>query len=144
MNSRLRNFPANSSIQVKDIIKEKTQNQEENTEKIDKKLEINQNSDENLVKKIDILGELLEFLRDKKLMSTLNICKQIEKLKIEKGEALVVINEDKFKFESDQQKNDIEEFFKTKGLSLKLEIKGKAIDPLDELKKYFGEGLIIK
>lgn len=144
MNSRLRNFPANSSIQVKDIIKEKTQNQEENTEKIDKKLEINQNSDENLGKKIDILGELLEFLRNKKLMSTLNICKQIEKLKIEKGEALVVINEDKLKFESDQQKNDIEEFFKTKGLSLKLEIKGEAIDPLDELKKYFGEGLIIK
>lgn len=144
MNSRLKNFPAKSSIQTDNIIKEKTQKQEENSEKIDKKTEINQSLDENLIEKTDILGELLEFLRNKKLMSTLNICKEIEKLKIEDNEALVVVNEDKFKFENDQQKNDIEEFFKTKGLSLKLEIKGKIIDPLDELKKYFGEGLIVK
>lgn len=77
-------------------------------------------------------------------MSTLSVCKQVENIQIKDGEALVVLNEGKYKFEDDKQTEEIEEFFKTKELSFKLEIKGKVIDPLDELKKYFGEGLIIK
>lgn len=77
-------------------------------------------------------------------MSTLMISRKIEKIEIENDVAFAVINEDELNFENEQQKIDIEEFFKTKGLGFKLKIKNKKIDPLDELKKYFGEGLIIK
>lgn len=77
-------------------------------------------------------------------MSTLMICRQIEKISIENNEAIVISDKLNGLFENDRQRLDIEEFFKGKGLSFKIQAKEKIINPLDELKKYFGDGLIIK
>lgn len=93
-----------------------------------------------------LLGEILKWLRENKLMSTLMICRQIESIKIQDGIAELsfgrggldelVLNE--------KHKVELEKFFKAKGLSYKIKGKTKNISPIQALNELFGDKLIIK
>ncbi len=97
-------------------------------------------SDENL------LGDLLFYLRSEKLMSTLMVCRQIENIEMKNSVAeLCSDNADLSELISNEKhKFEIEKFFKSKGLSFKIKEKTKEHDPIDELKEFFGDKLIIK
>ena len=97
-------------------------------------------SDENM------LGDLLFYLRSQKLMSTLMMCRQIEKIEVTDGTAFLssdsanlsdlVLNE--------KHKLELDNFFKSKGLGFKIKEKNKEIDPIETLREFFGEKLIVK
>lgn len=93
-----------------------------------------------------LLGDLLGFLRTKKLMSTLMLCRQIEKIELTKGQALFYSeNADLSELVSNEKyKQDLDLFFKGKGLSYKIKEIKKEINPIDSLKEMFGDKLIIE
>ena len=94
----------------------------------------------------NLLGDLLFYLRTQKLMSTLMICRQVEKIEVSDGVAFVysesadltdlVVNE--------KHKVELDNFFKSKGLGFKIKEKINEVDPIDVLREYFGEKLIVK
>lgn len=94
----------------------------------------------------NMLGDLLFHLRSQKLMSTLMVCRQIEKIDIDGDFAMLqsdsadltdlVLNE--------KHKLELDNFFKSKGLSFKIKEKNKEIDPIEILREFFGDKLIIK
>ena len=147
----LRNFPANSSnLKISEIKKEVNQLATEikkqktiqtEVQIFDSKLEKTEdNSSEN------ILGDLLFYLRTQKFMSTLMVCRQIEKIEIESDVAKlfsetadlteIVTNE--------KHKQVLDEYFKNRGLSFKIKEKNKEVDPIEKLREYFGEKLIVR
>ena len=97
-------------------------------------------SDEN------ILGDLLFYLRSQKMMSTLMMCRQIETIEVSDGVASLfsesgdltelVVNE--------KYKSELDVFFKGKGLSFKIKEKNREIDPIETLREFFGDKLIVK
>lgn len=97
-------------------------------------------SDENL------LGDLLFYLRTEKLMSTLMICRQIENIEVAGGVAYLQSDSADITelVESDKHKSQLELFFKSKGLGFRLKREITEVDPIDSLKEFFGEKLIIK
>ena len=147
----LRNFPAKSSnLNVAEIKKEITEisSMLQSVKSIQSEMQIfdekksvsKPNFDENL------LGDLLFYLRTEKLMSTLMVCRQIEKIEIDSGVAMLtaesadisdlVLNE--------KYKQELDAFFKSKGLSFKIKEKNKEVDPVEKLREFFGDKLIVK
>ena len=107
----------------------------------------NQNSiNKSFVADENMLGDLLFYLRSQKLMSTLMMCRQIEKIEVTDQVALIcsesadlsdlVLNE--------KHKLELDNFFKSKGLSFKIKEKNREIDPIEILREFFGDKLIIK
>ena len=107
----------------------------------------NQNSiNKSFVVDENMLGDLLFYLRSQKLMSTLMMCRQIEKIEVTDQVALIcsesadlsdlVLNE--------KHKLELDNFFKSKGLSFKIKEKNREIDPIEILREFFGDKLIVK
>lgn len=93
-----------------------------------------------------ILGELLSWLRENKQMSTLMICRQIDNIKVENSTVELDSNRINLRelVENEKHKVELDKFFKLKGLSYKIKEIVKEYNPLDSLKEFFGDKLIIK
>ena len=147
----LRNFPAKSSnldvAEIKNELKE-VSSQLKNVNSIQPEMQIfNENKSALIASSAEnLLGDLLFYLRTEKLMSTLMVCRQIEKIEVDDGVAMLtaeaaditdlVLNE--------KYKQELESFFKSKGLSFKIKEKSKEVDPVEKLKEFFGDKLIVK
>ena len=80
------------------------------------------------------------------MMSTLMMCRQIETIEVSDGVASLfsesadltelVVNE--------KYKSELDEFFKGKGLSFKVKEKNREVDPIEILREFFGDKLIVK
>lgn len=97
-------------------------------------------SDENM------LGDLLFYLRSQKLMSTLMMCRQIEKIEVTDGTAFLSSDSANLSdlVSNEKHKLELDNFFKSKGLGFKIKEKIKEIDPIEKLREFFGEKLIVK
>ena len=151
MRRLLRNFPAKSSnLNVAEIKKEiieissmlqPVKSVQPEMQIFDEKKSVSKPSFEE-----NLLGDLLFYLRTEKLMSTLMVCRQIEKIEIDSGVAMLtaesadisdlVLNE--------KYKQELDAFFKSKGLSFKIKEKNKEVDPVEKLREFFGDKLIVK
>ena len=94
----------------------------------------------------ELLGDLLFFLRQNKLMSTLMICRQIEKILVTNGMAELVANKADI---SDLDKNEkhkieLDKFFGERGLGFKVKELVKNKTSADVLREFFGDKLIIE
>ena len=99
----------------------------------------------NFVADENMLGDLLFYLRSQKLMSTLMVCRQIEKIEVADGVALICSEADLSELVlNEKHKLELDNFFKSKGLSFKIKEKNREIDPIEILKEFFGDKLIIK
>ena len=91
-----------------------------------------------------LLGELLAFLRENKLMQELLICRQIQKIDIIDGVAEFSSSEDLSElFSNEVFKTELDNFFKEKNLSFKIKAKEKTISAEEELNKLLGGKLKI-
>ena len=94
----------------------------------------------------NMLGDLLFYLRSEKLMSTLMVCRQIEKIEVADGVANVSSESAELTelVTNEKHKLELDRFFKSKGLSFKIKEKNKEIDPIEILREFFGDKLIVK
>ena len=94
----------------------------------------------------NVLGDLLGVLRTNRLMSTLMICRQIERIDIQNGVANLFSETADLSelVQNDKHKSELDKFFKSKGLSFKLLEKKKDKNPIDELREFFGDKLIVQ
>ena len=109
-------------------------------------IDFNSQMQVNSIQVDELLGDLLFYLRQNKHMSTLMVCRQIERIEVhgdiavlcsEKGDLSDLVNTDRHKLE-------IEKFFKQKGLGFKLEEKKREKSKAEMLREYFGDKLIIE
>ena len=93
-----------------------------------------------------LLGELLSYLRTSKLMSTLFLCRQIERIDVSNETAMLFSEMADLSelVSNEKHKKELEKFFKQKGLGFKILEKKKECDPIEKLKEFFGDKLIIK
>lgn len=93
-----------------------------------------------------LLGDLLGFLRTNRLMSTLMICRQIERIDVLDGVASLFSSVFDLSelVQNEKHKAELDKFFKSKGLSFKLFEKTKQKDPIDLLREFFGERLVVR
>lgn len=99
----------------------------------------------NFVADENMLGDLLFYLRSQKLMSTLMVCRQIEKIEVADGVALICSEADLSELAlNEKHKLELDNFFKSKGLSFKIKEKNREIDPVEILREFFGDKLIVK
>ena len=90
-----------------------------------------------------ILGDLLCYLREGKLMSTLMICRQIEKIEI-KGDVCVLSGESsdiEELIKNEKHRIELDKFFKSKGLGFKVEEKLNVKSKTELLREFFGDKL---
>ena len=94
----------------------------------------------------NLLGDLLFYLRTEKLMSTLMLCRQIEHIEVEDKVACLEADESDLSelSSNEKHKTQLDIFFKGKGLSFKIKEKTKKVSPVDSLREFFGEKLIVK
>ena len=106
-------------------------------------VEINQNFD--ALSGDNILGDLLFYLRENKLMSTLMICRQIEKIEIKEDvcDLCSESNDIDELVTNEKHKLELEKFFKNKGLGFKIQEKIKEKSKVDLLREFFGDKLIV-
>lgn len=111
-----------------------------------KKNDVGENLSDGSAQSIKILGELLTFLRKEKSMSLLMLCRQIEKIEIDKGIAIIYSEDDDIMSLQTNEKyhSEISKFFENKGLGFKIKEKVVEVSEVDELKRLFGKKLIIK
>lgn len=93
-----------------------------------------------------VLGELLTWLRENKLMSILMICRQIDSVRIngdivELGSEQVDLKE---LIQNERNKLELDKFFRAKNLSYRIKEQIKEYNPIDSLKELFGEKLIVR
>ena len=102
-------------------------------------------TNKNFVADENMLGDLLFYLRSQKLMSTLMVCRQIEKIEVADGLALICSEADLSELAlNEKHKLELDNFFKSKGLSFKIKEKNREIDPVEILREFFGDKLIVK
>lgn len=94
----------------------------------------------------NLLGDLLFYLRQQKLMSTLMLCRQIEYIEVKNNIAVLDSESEDIKelIENEKHKIELDKFFKEKGLSFKIKERVKENNPVDELREFFGDKLIVK
>ena len=94
----------------------------------------------------NLLGDLLFYLRTQKIMSTLMMCRQIQKIEIKDNVAMLFSEESDLTelTTNEKHKFELDKFFKGKGLSFKIKEKTKEIDTIEILKEFFGDKLIVK
>ncbi len=91
-----------------------------------------------------LLGELLSYLREKRLMQLLLICRQIQKIEIEGTVAEIFADEDLSELNKNENfKTEMDKFFGSKNLSYKIKEKVKTVSAEDELKALLGNKLKI-
>ena len=147
----LRNFPAKSSnldvAEIKKEIKEisailqPAKSVQPEMQIFDEKKSLSKPSFEE-----NLLGDLLFYLRTEKLMSTLMVCRQIEKIEVDGGVAMLTAESADITdlVSNEKYKQDLESFFKSKGLGFKIREINKEVDPIEKLREIFGDKLIVK
>lgn len=147
----LRNFPAKSSnldvAEIKKEIKEissmlqPAKSVQPEMQIFDEKKSLSKTSFEE-----NLLGDLLFYLRTEKLMSTLMVCRQIEKIEVDGGVAMLTAESADITdlVSNEKYKQDLESFFKSKGLGFKIRERNKEVDPIEKLREIFGDKLIVK
>ena len=147
----LRNFPAKSSnldvAEIKKEIKEissmlqPAKSVQPEMQIFDEKKSHSKTSFEE-----NLLGDLLFYLRTEKLMSTLMVCRQIEKIEVDGGVAMLTAESADITdlVSNEKYKQDLESFFKSKGLGFKIRERNKEVDPIEKLREIFGDKLIVK
>lgn len=149
LRSLLRNFPAkSSSLGVLEIKNETQKSLESETIKHSQAPVFDNNSiNQSKLKNDDnLLGDLLFYLRTQKLMSTLMMCRQIEKIEIANDVAMLCsLSADLSELSTNEKhKMELDTFFRSKGLSFKIKENKKEVSPIENLREYFGDKLIIK
>ncbi|MBR3884951.1 MAG: hypothetical protein IKJ33_00585 [Clostridia bacterium] len=147
----LRNFPAKSSnldvAEIKKEIKEissmlqPAKSVQPEMQIFDEKKSLSKPSFEE-----NLLGDLLFYLRTEKLMSTLMVCRQIEKIEVDGGVAMLTAESADITdlVSNEKYKQDLESFFKSKGLGFKIRERNKEVNPIEKLREIFGDKLIVK
>ena len=109
-------------------------------------LNVKQTQIKEICKSDELLGELLAFLRQNKVMSTLMVCRQIEEIAITNGVAELISN--KFDISElvnvERHKIELDKFFGQRGLGFKIKEKINNKTSADLLREYFGDKLIIE
>lgn len=105
-----------------------------------------QSQSKEINKSDELLGDLLAFLRQNKVMSTLMVCRQIEDIVIANGVAELISN--KFDISElvnvERHKIELDKFFGQKGLGFKIREIVTNKTSADLLREYFGDKLIIE
>ena len=152
----LRNFPAKSSnLNIAEIKHELSEIKKETAKIVESKnIEQSQmlvfDSQSSIQKNVSVdenlLGDLLFYLRTQKIMSTLMMCRQIQKIEIKDNVAMLFSEESDLTELTTNEKHKVEldKFFKSKGLSFKIKEKTNEIDTIEILKEFFGDKLIVK
>ena len=93
-----------------------------------------------------MLGELLFYLRENKLMSTLMLCRQIEKVEVinDVCELCAEASDISELTLNERHKLELEKFFKSRGLGFKIQEKIRIKSKVDLLREFFGDKLILK
>lgn len=94
----------------------------------------------------ELLGDLLFYLRQNKFMSTLMVCRQIERIEIQGNNAVLCTEKGDLSelVETERHKHELDKFFKLKGLGFKLEEKNREKSKTENLREYFGNKLIVE
>ncbi len=91
-----------------------------------------------------MLGELLSYLRENRLMQLLLICRQIQKIEIVGSIAEISADEDLSELNDNENfKTELVKFFGSKNLGYKIKEKVKTVSAEDELKALLGNKLKI-
>jgi hypothetical protein len=151
----LKKFPVNGSSikQIEENIEKKSQNNEKISIKnvisaeIDSiKQEIEQVKPVVINDEIKLLGELLGYLRQNKEMSLLMLCRQIDKIELE-GNTVVIFSQDdevQSLVSNERYSQELNSFFKQKGLGFRVHENKHEISPVDALNRILGGKLIVK
>ena len=93
-----------------------------------------------------VLGDLLFYLRENKLMSTLMLCRQIEKVEIQEGVCLLCSDSEEVEslISNEKHKQELDSFFKNKGLGFKIKEKIKEKNKVELLHEFFGDKLTVE
>lgn len=91
-----------------------------------------------------LLGELLGYLRINKLMSILMICRQIVKIEIDSGDAVIYPGATDEISNNEQVREELKKFFNGKGLGFKMFKEKKERNPIDELNSMLGGKLKVE
>ena len=91
-----------------------------------------------------LLGELLGYLRTNKLMSILMVCRQIAKIEIDSGEAVIYPGETDDISNNEPVREELKKFFNGKGLSFRMYKEKKERNPIEELNSMLGGKLKIE
>ena len=93
-----------------------------------------------------MLGDLLFYLRENKLMSTLMLCRQVEKIEIIDNvcELCSQANDISELTFNDKHRMELEKFFGHRGLGFKIQEKNRTKSKVDLLREFFGDKLSLK
>ena len=148
MKKLLRNFPDNSLEVLKSETSKKTVSVQEikavvsdEIQEIKKEIQSSKQDE-----KLKILGDLLRFLRENKSMSLLMLCRQIDKIELE-GNTVVIFSQDdevQSLVSNERYSQELNSFFKQKGLGFRVHENKHEISPVDELNRILGGKLIVK
>ena len=96
--------------------------------------------------KLMILGDMLKFLRENRSMSLLMLCRQIDKIEIEDNVVVIYSNDNDIMqlVLNEKYKTELDEFFKDKGLSFRVNEKKQEVSPIDTLNEMLGGKLVVK
>lgn len=109
-------------------------------------IDFNTQSSGDVVQVDELLGDLLFYLRQNKAMSTLMICRQIERIVIKDNVAILCSEKVDISeiMTTERNRLEVEKFFSQKGLGFKIEEKKKEKNKSDLLKEFFGDKLIVE
>ena len=93
---------------------------------------------------LQLLGELLSFLRTNKYMGLLMICRKINLITVKDGFVEIDSNDCEEIFENENYNEIIRNFFKKRNLDLKQKAKVKVENNEEKLNRLFGGKLIVK
>ena len=91
-----------------------------------------------------LLGELLGYLRTNKLMSILMVCRQIVKIEIDSGDAVLYPGATDEISNNEQIREELKKFFIGKGLGFRMYKEKKERNPVDELNEMLGGKLKVE
>ena len=152
MRRLLKNFPDKGSnlIDKEDVVKEiqdikqTIQLTEAKSEVVSLFDNVAPKEDSGVISETQLLGELLSNLRKNKQMSVLMICRQISKIEIIDGIAIIHQSGQDEISVSDQACAELKKFFDSKGLGYRVYKKEKGRDPIQELNEMLGGKLKVE
>ena len=109
-------------------------------------IDFSTHASDSVIKVDELLGDLLFYLRQNKAMSTLMICRQIERIELKDKVAILCSEKADISeiMTTERNRLELEKFFSQKGLGFKIEEKKKEKNKSDLLKEFFGDKLIVE
>lgn len=93
-----------------------------------------------------MLGDLLKHLRQAKSMSLLMLCRQISKIEVVDGKAIIFSDDESISelVLNERYNAELNEFFKQKNLSFKINEKTREVSAEEILNQMLGGKLVVK